>query len=173
MHAAHKALWFVEANSRKSYTLEQVADACAVSPFHLTRAFAALTGLSLMRYVRARRLSEAAHQLAAGASDILGLALDIGYGSHEAFTRAFREHFGLTPEQVRTQGTCNHLSLTEPIFMNTTPTNTLAEPRIVKGKPMMLAGLSERFDCRTHRRHSRDYGRHLGKLVAQLAVQGG
>ncbi len=72
-----------------------------VSRFHMVRAFAAATGLSVMRYVRARRLSEAARALADGAPDILALALEADYGSHEAFTRAFRDHFGVTPEAVR------------------------------------------------------------------------
>lgn len=39
--------------------------------------------------------------LTAGAQDILKVALDAGYGSHEAFTRAFCDLFGLTPKQVR------------------------------------------------------------------------
>src|SRR5262245_61739266 len=104
MDPVQKALWFAASHSRDSFSLEDVAKACKVSPFHLTRAFAATTGLSLMRYVRARRLSEAARQLAAGAEDILTLALASGYGSHEAFTRAFVEQFALTPEQVRSQG---------------------------------------------------------------------
>jgi AraC family transcriptional regulator len=171
VHAAHKALWFVEANSRKSYTLEEVAHACAVSPFHLTRAFAALTGRSLMRYVRARRLSEAAHQLAAGATDILGLALDLGYGSHEAFTRAFREHFGHTPEQVRAQGTCQHLTLTEPIYMNPTPTKPLDDPRIVTAKPMTLAGIAERYDCQDPSAIPvlwQKFGAHIGRIAHEV-----
>ncbi|MGE5157753.1 MAG: helix-turn-helix domain-containing protein [Gemmatimonas sp.] len=66
----------------------------------MVRAFAAATGFSVMRYVRARRLSEAARALARGAPDILSLALEADYGSHEAFTRAFRDHFGMTPEAV-------------------------------------------------------------------------
>ena len=68
MDPVQKAPWYVESHSRESISLEDIADACKVSPFHLTRAFAATMGLSLMRYVRARRLSEAARQLASGAT---------------------------------------------------------------------------------------------------------
>jgi AraC family transcriptional regulator len=35
-----------------------------------------------------------------GAPGILNVALDVGYGSHEAFTRAFREQFGVPPGKV-------------------------------------------------------------------------
>ena len=86
----------------------------------MVRAFAAATGLSVMRYVRARRLTEAARALANGAPDILSVALDADYGSHEAFTRAFRDHFGVTPEAVRGSARLDNLKLQEPIIMDST-----------------------------------------------------
>jgi AraC family transcriptional regulator len=147
MDPAQKALWFVESHLGDAITLEDIASACEVSPFHLTRAFTALTGLSLIRYVRARRLSEAARLLAHGADNILDVALDAGYGSHEAFTRAFRDRFGLTPEQLRAQGHQDNISLTEAIIMNTTPIPTLPEPRFEARGPALFAGLVERHDC--------------------------
>jgi AraC family transcriptional regulator len=147
MDPVQKALWFVESHSRAPASLEEIANACYVSPFHITRAFAATMGLSLMRYVRARRLSEAARRLAEGADDILGVALDVGYGSHEAFTRAFREQFALTPEQVRAQGHLNNVSIMEPIAMKTAPLPELDAPRFETLKPTLLAGLVERYNC--------------------------
>jgi AraC family transcriptional regulator len=149
MNPVQKALWFVESHSRESIMLEDIARACNVSTFHLTRAFAATTGLSLMRYVRSRRLSEAAQQLAQGADDILSIAISVGYGSHEAFTRAFRDLFTLTPEQVRAQGHLNNISITEAIAMNTTLLPTLDAPRFETLGPMLFAGLVERYDCQS------------------------
>ena len=101
MNPAQKALWFIESHLAEPLTLDEIAGVAGISRFHMVRAFAAATGFSVMRYVRARRLSEAARALANGAPDILSLALDADYGSHEAFTRAFRDHFGVTPEMVR------------------------------------------------------------------------
>src|SRR6201996_3822717 len=98
MNPAQKALWYIESHLATPLSLDDISDVAGVSRFHLVRAFAAATGLSVMRYVRARRLTEAARALAAGAPDILQVALDSDYGSHEAFTRAFRDHFGVTPE---------------------------------------------------------------------------
>jgi AraC family transcriptional regulator len=86
-----KALWIIERNSTQPLTLDGIAAACGVSRSHLAHAFGTATGVSVMQYVRARRLSAAAQALAAGAPDILSIALETGYGSHEAFTRAFRE----------------------------------------------------------------------------------
>ncbi|MBO0860790.1 MAG: AraC family transcriptional regulator [Chloracidobacterium sp.] len=147
MDPARKALWFVESHLSAPLALEDIAAVCNVSPFHLSRTFTALTGLSLIRYVRARRLSEAARSLANGASNILDVALDAGYGSHEAFTRAFRDLFGLTPEQLRAQGHLDNISITEAIMINTTPVHNLAEPRFETLGPMLFAGLVERHDC--------------------------
>src|SRR5882762_7478636 len=115
MNPAQKALWYIESHLTDALTLDEVAAIAGISRFHLVRAFAAATGLSVMRYVRARRLSEAARALAGGAPDILGVALDADYDSHEAFTRAFRDHFGVTPETVSGSTRLDHLRLQEPI----------------------------------------------------------
>jgi AraC family transcriptional regulator len=147
MDPVQKALWYVESHSRESISLEEIASACKVSAFHLTRAFAASAGRSLMRYVRARRLCEAARRLAGGAENILEVALDAGYGSHEAFTRAFRDQFGLTPEHVRAQGHLNNVQLVEAIAMDMTSLPELAPPRFETREPMVLAGLVERYNC--------------------------
>src|SRR3981189_1280026 len=97
MNPAQKALWYIESHLARPLTIDEIAGVSGVSRFHLVRAFGAATGLSVMRYVRARRVSKAARALAAGAPDILSLALDADYGSHEAFTRPFRAYFGVTP----------------------------------------------------------------------------
>src|SRR5262249_7899759 len=112
------ALWFVEASLGSPCSLADIARQAGVSRFHLAHAFRAATGMSLMRYLRGRRLSVAAGRLAAGADDILGVALDAGYGSHEAFTRAFREQFGRTPEAVRACASLDQLTLVESFRMD-------------------------------------------------------
>jgi AraC family transcriptional regulator len=97
-----------------------------------------------MRYLRGRRLSEAARALAGGGRDILTVALDAGYGSHEAFTRAFRDHFGQTPESVRAQGLAT-LDLQEPLRMDDTAPLRLAPLRIETHRAFRVVGLSERY----------------------------
>ncbi|HXW24400.1 MAG TPA: AraC family transcriptional regulator [Xanthobacteraceae bacterium] len=149
MNPVQKALWYVESHLREPIALEDVASRSGVSPYHLTRAFDAVTGHSLMRYVRARRLSEAARELCRGAPDILAVALDAGYGSHEAFTRAFRDQFGLTPEQLRGRGQLDALALMEPIVMDSTPMPDLAPPRFETTKPLLLAGIVARYNRET------------------------
>lgn len=147
MNPAQKALWFIESHLAGELTLDGISGVAGISRFHMVRAFAAATGLPVMRYVRARRLSEAARALANGAPDILGLALDADYGSHEAFTRAFRDHFGVTPEAVRSSKRLDNLPIQEPIVMDSTALDNLQAPRFETSKPLLVAGLSERYTC--------------------------
>jgi AraC family transcriptional regulator len=142
---AQKALWYIESHLSAPMSLDDIASIAGVSRFHIVRAFAAATGVSVMRYVRLRRLSEAARALAGGAPDILGLALEADYGSHEAFTRAFRDQFGVTPEAVRAHARLDGLALQEPILMDQTPLDDLAAPRFVTSEPLLVAGLGDRF----------------------------
>jgi len=144
MNPAQKALWYIESHLARPLTLDEIAGVSGVSRFHLVRAFGAATGLSVMRYARARRLSKAARALAAGAPDILSLALDADYSSHEAFTRAFRDHFGVTPEMVRAATCLDRLKLQEPIVMDSTLLDNLKPPRFETGKPFLVSGIAER-----------------------------
>src|SRR5258706_7005711 len=134
MNPVGKALWFSDGHFAAELTLEEIAGVSGASRYYLTRAFAAATGRSIMRYVRARRLTEAARSLANGAPDILAVALDAGYGSHEAFTRAFREEFDRTPEVIRAQRNLDNINLVEPIKMDEMPTTSLALPRFEMGR---------------------------------------
>ena len=148
MSVTSKALWYIESHLSGDLSLEAIAHAVGVSRFHLSRAFGITLGCSLASYVRARRLSQAARTLAAGAPDIMSVALDTGYGSHEAFTRAFRQHFGLTPDELRERGpdrAFGGLQLTEPIRMNEHTTTSIAPPRIARRDAFLVFGLSQRY----------------------------
>jgi len=140
-----RALWFVESHFAQDLTLDDVSAVAGVSRYHLSRTFGLATGSGLMAYVRGRRLTEAARALAAGAPDILAVALDWGYGSHEAFSRAFREQFNLTPDALRARGHLTNLPLVEAIRMDDSMLTTLDPPRIVDQPALLIAGLSERY----------------------------
>jgi AraC family transcriptional regulator len=170
MNPINRALWYVERHLASELTLEEIAAQVGVSPHYLTRAFGAVTGCSLMRYVRGRRLTEAARRLANGAADILSVAIEAGYGSHEAFTRAFRDHFGATPELVRDQRRLDDLELVEPLKMQQQLT-TLAPPRFEFGKPLLIVGMSERYDCESSAAIPSQWQRfmpHLGRVPRQI-----
>ena len=170
MDPVNKALWYIESHFVEPITLDDVACAGGVSRYHMSRVFGVAIGRSVMGYVRGRRLTEAARALANGAPDILTVALDVGYGSHEAFTRAFREQFGLTPEAFRAQGQLNHIELMEPIRM----TQTLAEieaPRFENGRILLIAGIGERYTCQSSAGIPAQWQRflpHFGNVPGQV-----
>jgi AraC family transcriptional regulator len=148
-----------------------VAQIGGVSRYHMVRAFGIATGRSVMRYLRGRRLSEAARSLARGAPDILAVALDAGYGSHEAFTRAFRDHFGLTPEAVRSQRHLDNIELVEPIKMDETLLANLEPPRFEAAKPFLVAGLGERYTCESSKAIPAQWQRfqpYIGNVPGQI-----
>src|SRR3569832_807675 len=119
MSAVLRTVWFVETRFRDSeLSLDAMAEHAGVSRSHLSRIFPVATGMQLSSYLRGRRLTEAAKELVNGAPDILNVALDVGYGSHEAFTRAFRAQFGVTPDDVRRRRSLDTLDLVEPLNMD-------------------------------------------------------
>src|ERR1700730_13027663 len=170
MNAVEKALWFIESHFASEITLDDLAKAGGVSRFHITRAFGTAMGRSIMRYVRGRRLTEAAKALSNGASDILSVALDAGYGSHEAFTRAFRDEFGVRPEMIRLQGH-RTIELVEPIKMDETLLINLKPSRFENGERLLIAGLGGRYMCEGSAGIPSQWQRflpHLGQIPGQL-----
>ena len=99
---------YLEANLFEPLTMEDIAAASAMSLRSLQRHFVGAVGESLASYVRGRRLTQAAQQLVLGHEDILSLALDCQFGSHEAFTRAFERHYFMSPSEFRKQGCLTH-----------------------------------------------------------------
>jgi AraC family transcriptional regulator len=145
MNPVETALWYVESHLREDITLDQVAAIAGVSKFHLARAFAAVVGAPVMRYVRARRLTEAARVIATCETDILDAALEFGYGSHEAFARAFREQFDVVPHRLREPQALERINLMEAVRMNTREGGRIEAPAMVDGEGFLVAGIS-----RTH-----------------------
>ena len=166
-----KALWCIEIRLGSELSLADIAACAGVSRYNLLRAFGVATGRSVMRYVRERRLTEAARRLAAGAADILIVALDAGYGSHEAFTRAFGDQFGMTPEAVRAQRHLDNLNLVEPIRMDASLVIDLEPPRFEAGRTLLIAGLGERYRFETNQGIPRQWERfqqYIGHIPGQL-----
>lgn len=150
MQAISRALWYIESHFAEPVTLDEVAQVSGLSRFHLSRIFATVVGQPVIAYMRGRRLTEAAKLLAGGAPDILQIALAHGYGSHEAFSRAFRDQFGATPDETRSRGNLTNLKLVEPIRMPDRKSEARQPDRYITTDKMFFAGLRQyfRFDDR-------------------------
>lgn len=99
-----KVIAFIGNHLDEDISLEQLSAVFCVSKFHFHRLFTALTGLSLQQYIRWLRLKRAAHQLIVNQEQsIINIAINAGFTSHEAFSRAFKKTCGLNPSQIRQQ----------------------------------------------------------------------
>lgn len=74
------------------------------SALHFTRMFSFVAGISLLEYIRRRRLTRAALELQQGKVKVIDLALKYGYDSPTAFNRAFQKLHGIAPREARKPG---------------------------------------------------------------------
>jgi AraC family transcriptional regulator len=145
MSVTAKALFVIERNHNRDLTLEEIASACGVTKYHLAHAFGQTTKLSVMQYTRGRRLTEAARSLARGATNILDLALESGYSSHEAFSRAFRSQFGVTPESFRGAGSVDGIAIVEPMTAPSRAAIHVNNPQLTSRPEVRIVGLPAHY----------------------------
>ena len=93
----------IEGDLAEEVDLVRLATSLGTTEYHLRRMFSSLAGMPLSEYVRRRRMSVAAADIL-GDEDLLGIAVRFGYGSTEAFGRAFRAVHGASPSEVRRDG---------------------------------------------------------------------
>jgi len=86
---------------KENLSLLEIARAVGSSVFHLARVFKTRTGFSLHGYRNQLRLRAALERLRDPDSDLIDIALDLGFSSHSHFTETFRRNFGKTPSTVR------------------------------------------------------------------------
>jgi AraC family transcriptional regulator len=100
----NRAIAWMEHHLTDEFEWEDAAREASCSLFHFLRMFEVITGLTAGDYVRRRRLSLAAMELAASDAKIIDVALRYGYDSPDAFAKAFRKLFGCTPTEARKPG---------------------------------------------------------------------
>jgi AraC family transcriptional regulator len=97
-----EVLAYIEAHSVEPLTVAELASVAGFSAYHFSRLFTARFGESVMSYVRTCRLQNAALRLTGDQPPaLIDLALDCGFESQEAFTRAFRRRYGVPPGQFQ------------------------------------------------------------------------
>lgn len=98
------ALAYIEENLAAEIDFKQVERLALCSEYHFRRMFSFLAGVTLSEYIRRRRLTLAALELAQGEALVIDTALKYGYNSPDAFTRAFHGLHGVTPTEARNTG---------------------------------------------------------------------
>lgn len=82
-------------------TLRVLSRKLGYSEFHTTRKFREITGMSFRDYLRGRKLAFALKEVRDSEKSLLEIGIDYGFSSNEAFTRAFKKSYGVTPSQYR------------------------------------------------------------------------
>lgn len=93
----------IDGDLSEDVDISVLAREAGVTEYHLRRTFSSLVGMPLSEYIRRRRMTVAAAAVVAG-DPLLDVAVRFGYGSTEAFGRAFRAVHGSTPAEVRVSG---------------------------------------------------------------------
>ncbi len=95
-----RSIDFIEENVKQEVTIEECANAAGFSKYHYYRLFGMYVGISVMDYVRKRKLAYAMYDICQG-KRILDVALDYNYSSERSFSRAFQQEFGDNPSKFR------------------------------------------------------------------------
>jgi AraC family transcriptional regulator len=102
--ALNQLVDLVEQHLAEELDVDGLAASLGTTEYHLRRMFSSLAGMPLSEYVRRRRMTVAAAAVVRGEEDLLSIAVRHGYGSGEAFGRAFRAVHGAGPGDVRRDG---------------------------------------------------------------------
>lgn len=103
LNAMNNAVEYIEANITKKIDIEEVAKIALSSTFHFQRMYHMITGVTLGEYIRRRRLTLAVQDIISG-EKIINVSHKYGYETPEAFTKAFRKMYGVSPTAARELG---------------------------------------------------------------------
>lgn len=99
-----RAITYIEAHLNEYIGLNEVSRETGYSYYHMTRLFSSVLGESVGHYINRRRLYNASEKLIHSDQKVIDIALDCGYESSEAFSRAFKAVFGYSPVAYRKAG---------------------------------------------------------------------
>lgn len=96
-----KAIMYIEENLCEDFKTEDVAKSIGYSYYHFTRLFEGLLGESIGNYIRKRRITKSAHELIFTDKKVVDIALDFQFKSPEAYARAFKKIYDVSPIEYR------------------------------------------------------------------------
>lgn len=97
-----KVIQYIGIHLDEKLSLDHLSEIACFSKYHFHRIFTAYTGLTSQQFIRWLRLKRAAHQLIVDKKQsIIDIAINAGFESHEAFTRAFKQSCGMSPSQFK------------------------------------------------------------------------
>ena len=149
MQRFFNSIEFVEQHLYDKISVHEIAAASHYSTYHFSRIFKALVGDTPKEYLRKRRLTVGAKRLLSEDIGILDLALDCQFDSQEAFTRAFKDLFNVTPAQYRKQNDPFRLLYKDqfsPHMLRMLQDELSMEPSIITRPAVKLVGIRNHYD---------------------------
>lgn len=142
------ALNYIEDNLTGELDVCKIAQKAYVSAFYFQRIFTAHCGISVGEYIRNRRLTMAAQELASTHTRIIDIAAKYGYDSPDSFNRAFQRFHGVSPSAARKAGTS--LRSYAPVTIRPAlEGGSMMEYRIVEKPQFTVVGVSRKFHTDT------------------------
>ena len=149
MQRFFKSIEYIEQHLYDKISVHEIAAASHYSTYHYSRVFKALVGDTPKEYLRKRRLTLAAKRLLTEDVGILELAIDCQFDSQEAFTRAFKALFNMTPAQYRKINEPFRLLYKKPFSeddMDFLQHGITMEPEIIEQPAMKIVGIATQYD---------------------------
>ncbi len=139
---------YIEQNLTKELDIGKIAKKAALSSFYYQRIFGAMCGMTVGEYIRERRMTLAAQELAGSDCKVIDIALKYGYDSPDSFTKAFQRFHGITPVQAREKGV-NLRSLAPLHIKITLEGGTMLDYKIVEKAAFTVVGIKKSFNSET------------------------
>ncbi len=139
---------YIEQNLTKELDIGKIAKKAALSSFYYQRIFGAMCGMTVGEYIRERRMTLAAQELAGSDCKVIDIALKYGYDSPDSFTKAFQRFHGITPAQAREKGV-NLRSLAPLHIKITLEGGTMLDYKIVEKAAFTVVGIKKSFNSET------------------------
>lgn len=150
--------------ARAALSVQQLADEAGLSRFHLQRLFKRDTGSTIRHYLQDALLGNAAVRVRFSRESLLSIALTLGFGSQQAFTRAFTRRWGVPPGELRNRALEVTASYPQLLAGDTIPV------RIVQARARTLWAVRYVGAYPQVPRHWQDF--HARLLLAGLPRQG-
>lgn len=134
---------WIEQNLDSHLSLDIVAEKSGYTKWHFQRLFKAYTGISLGKYILARRLSCGAYALRITRCSLLDISLKYRFDSQQTFCRAFKKQFNITPSEYRKKPGWD---ISELIFPALETVELSAKYEIITFPSLKLAGMSHQYN---------------------------
>ena len=157
----NKVVAYINDHLDESLDLKTLAEVAALSEFHFHRVFKALKGESIGAHISRLRIEAAARLLRYSALSIEDIAFNIGYEAPAALSKAFKNQYGITPTQYRTN---KDIYIMKKEIIN--PDLALKAPKIMELEPKNLI-----YVALTGEYGSLDYGKAYEQLWAVVKSQ--